>query len=105
MDKQIYRKKIAFWLRFSGWLCLLPASLWLWVYQILTPSNYTGLAICELVIIILFAAFILTTAKSDYWLKTKNIFWLLLVTLLFISFLIFIPLCFAYNDCRIFNNR
>jgi hypothetical protein len=37
MGKQNYRKKITFWLRFSGWLCLLPASVYLYLYQATRP--------------------------------------------------------------------
>lgn len=38
--KQEYNKKIVFWLRLAGWLCLLPASAWLYLFQ--TSQEETG---------------------------------------------------------------
>ena len=104
MEKQDYRKKIVFWLRFSGWLCLLPASGWLWLYQMFNQSALGYMLLGELVFTVLFAVYILSTAQSERWLKPTNIFILLIITVLFGSFIILIPLCFAYNDCRKLNN-
>ncbi|WP_223902297.1 hypothetical protein [Lactobacillus laiwuensis] len=104
MEKQDYRKKIVFWLRFSGWLCLLPASAWLWLYQSYSQSALGYMLLGELVFTVLFAVYILSTAQSERWLKPTNIFILLIITVLFGSFIILIPLCFAYNDCRKLNN-
>ncbi|WP_294760851.1 hypothetical protein [uncultured Lactobacillus sp.] len=104
MGKQDYRKKIVFWLRFSGWLCLLPASGWLWLYQMFSQGALGYTLLGELVFTVLFAVYILTTAQSERWLKPTNIFILLILTVLFGSFIILIPLCFAYNDCRKLNN-
>ena len=104
MEKQDYRKKIVFWLRFSGWLCLLPASGWLWLYQMFNQSALGYMLLGELIFTVLFAVYILTTAQSERWLKPTNIFILLIITVLFGSFIILIPLCFAYNDCRKLNN-
>ena len=104
MGKQDYRKKIVFWLRFSGWLCLLPASGWLWLYQMFSRGALGYTLLGELVFTVLFAVYILTTAQSERWLKPTNIFVLLILTVLFGSFIILIPLCFAYNDCRKLNN-
>ncbi|BAQ57955.1 hypothetical protein [Lactobacillus acetotolerans] len=103
MGKQNYRKKITFWLRFSGWLCLLPASVYLYLYQVISSSSYSSLYLVELIIVILFAVYLLTTAKNPRWTKTKNMMGLMIFALIFVSLGIFIPLCFAYGDCRKLN--
>ena len=105
MGRQDYRKKITFWLRFSGWLCLLPASVWLRLYQLIGQGALAYTILGELIFTILFAVYILTTAESERWLKPTNLFILLIITILFGSFIILIPLCFAYNDCRKLNDE
>lgn len=62
-----YRRREIFLLRFSGWFCLFPASVYLYLYQM------THMIFClgELVIIVLFAVYLLTTAKSERWTNAK----------------------------------
>ncbi|WP_223894684.1 hypothetical protein [Lactobacillus helsingborgensis] len=105
MKKQDYRKKIIFWLRFSGWFCLLPASSLLLLYQQIGLSPLKYLLLAELVFTVLFAAYILTTALSERWLEAKNIFILILIALLFGPVIVAIPLCFAYHACRKLNSE
>ena len=63
-----YRQKEIFWLRFAGWFCLLPATTYLYLYQ----NLHSWFCLGELIIIVLFAAYILATAKSDRWTDPKN---------------------------------
>ena len=105
MKKQDYRKKITFWLRFSGWFCLLPASNLLFFYQRIGQSPLRYLFLAELVFTILFAVYILTTALSERWLKEKNIFILIIIALLFGPVIVAIPLGFAYHACRKLNSE
>lgn len=103
MEKQKYRKKIIFWLRFSGWLCLLPASGWLWIYQGIGRDTLSYFVLAELIFTVLFAVYILTTAPNLRWTKPENILILLIIILLFGSFIILIPLYLAYHSCRKLN--
>ncbi|WEV51116.1 hypothetical protein OZX69_09235 [Lactobacillus sp. ESL0731] len=107
MKQEIYHKKIVFWLRFAGWLCLLPASAWLYLWQFTSGLGFAGysyLFLTELTIIVLFAVFLLTTANSAKWEKVRNVLLLLVFALLFISIIIVIPLYFAYRNCRKLND-
>lgn len=101
---QDYRKKITFWLRLSGWLCLLPATAYLGFYQVMQgdPVSYAFLA--ELIIIIIFAVYLLTTAKTDRWQQPKKIMSLILFAFVFVSIIVCVPLYFAYNNSKKLNN-
>lgn len=106
MEQKNYHKKIIFWLRFAGWLCLLPASGWLYLWRLASNmglGSYSGLILAELVITVVFAIFLLTTANSAKWGKLRNMVFLLVFALIFISLIILIPLCFAYRNCRKLN--
>ncbi|RMC38748.1 MULTISPECIES: hypothetical protein [unclassified Lactobacillus] len=105
MEKQKYRNRITFWLRVSGWLCLLPASGWLWLYRTASWSSYSVFFLIELIVTVAFAVFILTTATSKGWLKRKNLVSLLTFAILFLSLIVFIPLIFSYNACSKFNKE
>lgn len=105
MEKEKYRNKITFWLRFSGWLCLLPASVCLFFYQRLGQGDLAYLLLGELFIIIIFAAYVLATADSDKWLEPSRIMVLMIFSILFIPIVILIPLCFAYFACKKLNNN
>lgn len=102
--KTNYERKITFWLRLAGWLCLLPASVYLYFYQALQGTQMATAFLIELVIVFLFAIFILTTAKSARWHKPSSIFMLMVFAFIFVSIIIFIPLFVAYRNCRIMNN-
>ena len=83
-----YRKREIFLLRFSGWFCLLPATVYLYFYQMTNSLFCLG----ELVIIVLFAVYLLTTAKSKRWLNPQNVMKLTIFALIFVAIIIFIPL-------------
>lgn len=105
MEKQQYRQKISFWLRFSGWLCLLPATMWLYLYRFLGQSNLSTIALIALFLVVAFAVFVLTTANSSMWLKPNNIIVLMVIAILFVAIIVFIPLYFAFNACQKLNNQ
>lgn len=91
-----YRKREIFLLRFSGWFCLFPATVYLYLYQ-MTQSLF---CIGELIVIVLFAVYLLTTAKSERWTKPQNMMRLMIFALIFVAVIIFVPLYFAYRDCK-----
>ncbi len=79
-----YRKREIFLLRFSGWFCLLPATVYLYFYQLTNSLFCLG----ELVIIVLFAVYLLTTAKSKRWLNPQNVMKLTIFALIFVAIII-----------------
>lgn len=91
-----YRRREIFLLRFSGWFCLFPASVYLYLYQMTHMMFCLG----ELVIIVLFAVYLLTTVKSERWTKPQNVMRLSIFALIFVAIVIFIPLYFAYCNCK-----
>ena len=99
-----YQKRTLFWLRFSGWFCLLPASAYLSLMQMTTWSAYSYFYLAEVVISVLLGVFILTTSSSKKWQNPSNIMKVMIFALLFTSFIVFIPLWFAYANCRKINN-
>ncbi|WP_317637443.1 hypothetical protein [Lactobacillus xylocopicola] len=100
IDKEKYHQKIIRCLRWAGWLCVIPAAFWLYLARTGGNNGYDGLFLGCMVLAILFGSFILTTAKSPYWLKTRNIFILAVAAIIFIAIIVFIPLYFAYTICR-----
>lgn len=98
--KQDYRRKTIFWLRFSGWFCLLPASAYISIIQMTSWSSASYLYIAEVIISILLGVFLLTTAKTQIWTKPRNIIKVLIFAFLFTSIIISVPLWFAYINCR-----
>lgn len=97
---QNYQRKTIFWLRFSGWFCLLPASAYLSLIQMTPWSSYSYLYVAEVIISILLGVFLLTTAKMPMWTKPRNIMKVLIFAFLFTSIIISIPLWLAYINCR-----
>ncbi len=91
-----YRRREIFLLRFSGWFCLFPASVYLYLFQMAHLMFCLG----ELIIIVLFAVYLLTTAKSERWTKPQNVMRLSIFALIFVAIVIFIPLYFAYCNCK-----
>lgn len=91
-----YRKREIFFLRFSGWFCLLPATAYLYLYQMMHSWFLLG----ELIIIVLFAVYLLTTAKSQRWTKPQNMIRLMIFALIFVAIIEVIPLYFAYLNCK-----
>ncbi|MGQ5708522.1 hypothetical protein [Lactobacillus sp. PSON] len=99
-----YQRRTLFWLRFSGWFCLLPASAYISLLQMTTWSTYSYLYVAEVVISVLFGVYILTTATSKKWKNPSNIMKLMIFAIIFTSLVVFIPLWFAYANCRKINN-
>ena len=101
--KQEYNKKIVFWLRLAGWLCLLPASAWLYLFQ--TSQGETGsyLFLVLLIFIVLFALFVLVTAKSKRWLNQTTVSILAIFALSFVPVVISSPICLAYGNAKKLN--
>lgn len=97
---QDYQRKTIFWLRFSGWLCLLPASVYISIIQMTTWSTISYVYVAEVIISILLGVFLLTTAKTQIWTKPRNIMKVLIFAFLFTSIIISVPLLFAYFNCR-----
>lgn len=97
---QDYQRKTIFWLRFSGWFCLLPASAYISLIQMTTWSTYSYLYVAEIIISVLFGVFLLTTAKTKMWTKPSNIMKALIFAFLFTSIIISVPLWLAYVNCR-----
>ena len=83
-----YRKKEIFLLRFSGWFCLFPATTYLYLWQ----NTHLIFCLVEVIVIALFAAFLLATAKSEMWAKPQNVWRLMIFALIFVAIVIFIPL-------------
>ncbi|MBA1392308.1 hypothetical protein EQ500_00060 [Lactobacillus sp. XV13L] len=104
MKQQVYRQKIIFWLRFTGWLCILPAWGWLRIAQLDDVDSYAFLFWGELAVIILFASSLLATAREQCWLNPKNVFVLMIVALVLVPFVVAISLYLAYRACRKLND-
>lgn len=102
--EQDYRKKITFWLRLSGWLCLIPATVYLYFYQMVSDNSMAYLFLIELIIIVLFAVYILTTAKSPRWYQPSRLLSLIIFAFFFVSIVICIPLFLAYRNCQKMQN-
>ncbi|MDF7639808.1 hypothetical protein PT285_10390 [Lactobacillus sp. ESL0791] len=96
MKQQNYRKKIIFWLRFTGWFCLFPASIYLYVYQLMRSA----MLLVVLGIIVLFAVYLLTTATSERWTDPSSIVGLMIFTIFFAPLILLVPLYFAYRNAH-----
>lgn len=97
---QDYQRKTIFWIRFSGWFCLLPASAYISLIQMTTWSTASYLYVAEVIISVLLGVFLLTTAKTPIWTKPRNIIKVLIFAFLFTSIIISVPLWLAYLNCR-----
>lgn len=87
-------KKIAFWVRLAGWTCLLPAALLLRLMQVQHSAFYPLL----LVVVIAFAAFLLTTGGAKRWQDPRHLQGAMIFSLIFVAFLPTIPLFLAFRD-------
>lgn len=94
-----YQQKITFWLRWAGWLCLLPASLYLYFFQLVRGSNLAWTLLSAVALVVFFAVYVLTTAKTARWREPRNLLLLGLLAFLFISVIVGIPIFIAYYDC------
>lgn len=92
MDYQKTNRRITFGVRLSGWLCLLPASLLLLVYQ----WYHISWVLWDLVLIVLYAAFTLATAPTARWRSSSYVMGQLLFALFFIGMVPALPLIFVY---------
>lgn len=95
MDSQL-AKKIIIDVQISGWSCLIPASGLLYLYQVTHYASFLwGLAL-----VVLYAAYVLATAKLDKWQSPSYVLWMSLIAMFFVGFLPSIPLLFCYSQER-----
>ena len=95
MDSQL-AKKIIIDVQISGWSCLIPASGLLYLYQVTHyASFFWGLAL-----VVLYAAYVLATAKLDKWQSPSYVLRMSLIAMFFVGFLPSIPLLFCYSQER-----
>ena len=95
MDSQL-AKKIIIDVQISGWSCLIPASGMLYLYQITHYASFLwGLAL-----VVLYAAYVLATAKLDKWQSPSYVLRMSLIAMFFVGFLPSIPLLFCYSQER-----
>lgn len=95
MDSQL-AKKIIIDVQISGWSCLIPASGLLYLYQITHYASFLwGLAL-----VVLYAAYVLATAKLDKWQSPSYVLRMSLIAMFFVGFLPPIPLLFCYSQER-----
>ena len=80
-------KKISFWIRLAGWSGLISGSSVLVLYQ----YSHNILFLINLITIVLFSAYALTTANDRKW---RNPDWLLKVILLVLVFVSILPSIF-----------
>lgn len=98
------RAKVHFWIKFSGWFCLLPATTCLYLFQNLQGTYMSYLYLIELIITIVFGVFLLTTAKSTRWETPNNILRATIFAFIFVGLIEFIPLFIAYRSCKRLNS-
>lgn len=95
MDSQL-AKKIIIDVQISGWSCLIPASGLLYLYQVTHYASFLwGLAL-----VVLYAAYVLATAKLDKWQSPSYVLRISLIAMFFVGFLPSIPLLFCYSQER-----
>ncbi|XJZ51408.1 hypothetical protein ACIA4L_08475 [Lactobacillus delbrueckii subsp. bulgaricus] len=95
MDSQL-AKKIIIDVQISGWSCLIPASGLLYLYQITHYASFLwGLAL-----VVLYAAYVLATAKLDKWQSPSYVLRMSLIAMFFVGFLPSMPLLFCYSQER-----
>lgn len=95
MDSQL-AKKIIIDVQISGWPCLIPASGLLYLYQVTHYASF----LWGLVLVVLYAAYVLATAKLDRWHSPSYVLWMSLIAMFFVGFLPSIPLLFCYSQER-----
>ncbi len=88
--------KIVFWIRVSGWSCLLPASLCLQFYQMMQAVYWLFMV----VIIALFAVWLLTTSTSPSWQSVAKLQRVILFTIFFVAIIPAIPLFVAVHYAK-----
>lgn len=95
MDSQL-AKKIIIDVQISGWSCLIPASGLLYLYQV----TYYASFLWGLALVVLYAAYVLATAKLDKWQSPSYVLRMSLIAMFFVGFLPSIPLLFCYSQER-----
>lgn len=95
MDSQL-AKKIIIDVQISGWSCRIPASGLLYLYQVTHYASFLwGLAL-----VVLYAAYVLATAKLDKWQYPSYVLRMSLIAMFFVGLLPSIPLLFCYSQER-----
>ena len=80
MDSQL-AKKIIIDVQISGWSCLIPASGLLYLYQVTHYASFLwGLAL-----VVLYAAYVLATAKLDKWQSPSYVLRVSLIAMFFVG--------------------
>ena len=83
-------------MQISGWSCLIPASGLLYLYQVTHYASFLwGLAL-----VVLYAAYVLATAKLDKWQSPSYVLRMSLIAMFFVGLLPSIPLLFCYSQER-----
>ncbi|MFV4892282.1 hypothetical protein [Lactobacillus delbrueckii] len=95
MDSQL-AKKIIIDVQISGWSCLIPASGLLYLYQVTHYASF----LWSLALVVLYAAYVLATAKLDKWQYPSYVLRMSLIAMFFVGFLPSIPLLFCYSQER-----
>ena len=95
MDSQL-AKKIIIDVLISGWSCLIPASSLLYLYQVTHYASF----LWGRVLVVLYAAYVLATAKLDKWQSPSYVLRMSLIAMFFVGFLPSIPLLFCYSQER-----
>lgn len=91
--------KVKFLLRISAWLCLVPASIDLFFYQMLQNSA-RYLFLIEIMIAAIFATYLLVEVKNDDLKTAKKVLAAAVFSLVFVSVIVFIPLLAAYLSLK-----
>ncbi|MCH3905040.1 MAG: hypothetical protein LKH26_01505 [Lactobacillus sp.] len=87
-------KKIAFWVRLAGWICLFPAAFMMKIAQ----TQHSIIYPIMLGVIVLFAAFLLATGGQKRWQDPRRLQGAMIFSIIFVALLPTIPLYLAYRD-------
>lgn len=93
------QSKVKFIIRLSAWLCLIPASLDLFLFQTV-PTSMRYLFLFEIIIAAVFAAYLLLQANNKKTITLKSLFNEMIFSLIFVSIVVFIPLLIAYLSLK-----
>lgn len=88
------KDKFNFWIRTAGWSGLISAVGTLELYKV--TGNWVFIA--DLILIILFSVFILTTSTETFWKKRKTMLMILFFCFVFVSIIPAIFLWLAYRQ-------
>jgi membrane-bound ClpP family serine protease len=87
------KKKVVLCVQLAGWLCLIPALFLLRLYN----SSHSFFYLIFLAVVVLFAAYLLSTSTQDSWLSPAKLQTMCILTIIFVALLPSIPLFVAYR--------